>query len=281
MIDVRSFDRLVFAGGGNRCFWQAGVLARWAELGHRLPADLYGTSAGASIAASALTIGPRAALDHCRRLFAANERMVDWHDLARARLRFAHQTTYPDWVAQIVNADTFTRLREAPQRLWVSVARPATLLGQRGSVVAATLAYLIDKKVSHSIHPRLPRFLGLRQQFFALGTSPSVAHAQAVLNAAAGAPPITPSIHLGGAWAFDGGYVDNAPVPAQAPDERQRTLVLLTRHYPDRPATFVHQGRQYWQPSRKVPVSTWNCTHRATVDDAWALGQEDARRVLG
>lgn len=274
---LQNAETLAFAGGGNRCWWQAGVLAHWMSSGRPLPATLVGTSAGAAMAASCLTIGPQAALAACSPLFALNERMFHWRSLARLKLHFAHQQTYPDWIASIVHAGTFDTLRASKQRLLVAVSRPAALLGKHASLVAATFAYIVDKKISHSVHPRLPRFLGLRQQFFNLADCATVGDAQALLNAAAAAPPLTHPVSLAGRWAFDGGYCDNAPIPVQSGAERERTLVLLTRHYPDRPAHFEMNGRTYWQPSRPVPVSTWDCTGKATIADAFELGRADAQ----
>jgi predicted acylesterase/phospholipase RssA len=126
----------------------------------------------------------------------------------------------------------------------------------------------------------LPRFLGLSQAFFALRDCATVQDAQATLRAAAAAPPFMSAVHLQGQWAFDGGYTDNAPIPAQTHKEKSATLVLLTRHDPDQPALFKADGRTYWQPSRKVPVSTWDCRPGTTVENAFALGQEDARLAL-
>jgi hypothetical protein len=57
--------------------------------------------------------------------------------------------------------------------------------------------------------------------------------------------------------------------------------VLLTRHYPNHPEVFQNNGRVYWQPSRQIPVSTWNCTGKATVDAAFELGYADAQLRLG
>ena len=88
------------------------------------------------------------------------------------------------------------------------------------------------------------------------------------------------SLRLGGYWAFDGGYTDNAPIPMQTSAEKAATLVLLTRYYANRPATFIWQERWYWQPSRRIPVSTWDCTRKATVEDAFALGHEDAQVAI-
>jgi predicted patatin/cPLA2 family phospholipase len=278
--DFSDIDVLVFAGGGNRCFWQAGVITAFLDKSMALPKTLIGTSAGAAMAASCMTIGPEAALVNCTRLFADNQRMFHWPAMARMKLHFAHQQTYPGWIASIVNVDTFPMLKEGKQKLLVAVSRPARLLGKYGSIVAATLAYIVDKKIAHSIHPRLPRYLGLRQQFYDLQNCDSAQAAQELLNASAAAPPLTHPVLLDGTWALDGGYMDNAPIPHQTAEEQARTLVLLTRHYPSRPELFQHNGRTYWQPSRNIPVSTWDCTENSTVKAAFDLGYADARRRL-
>jgi predicted acylesterase/phospholipase RssA len=57
-LDLASIDTLVFAGGGNRCWWQAGAISQLLMQGWRLPPQLIGTSAGAAVAASFLTAGP-------------------------------------------------------------------------------------------------------------------------------------------------------------------------------------------------------------------------------
>ena len=124
--DIRDFDfggvqTLVFAGGGNRCWWQAGALAHLLEQGARLPRQLVGTSAGAAVAASFLADGVDTALQACLRLFAANPKVFDWGGLPKLRLRFAHQQVYPAWVDAFLNTDTFTTLRQASSRLTVAL----------------------------------------------------------------------------------------------------------------------------------------------------------------
>ena len=249
-------------------------------FGARLPASLVGTSAGAAIAASFLAGSTQTALEACQRFYAANVRLFDWRGLSRLQLNFAHQTVYPAWLAQFVNEDHFKAIQSAPNRLLVAVTRPARALGMAGSVAAGTLAFLVDKNLFHNIHQALPRFLGLKQAFFALQDCTSAQEAQTTLQAAAAAPPFMSGVHLQGEWAFDGGYTDNAPIPAQTASEKAATLVLLTRHYPGKPALFQAHGRTYWQPSRKVPVSTWDCRPGTTVEDAFTLGQDGARRAL-
>ena len=280
MLDFSKVQTLAFAGGGNRCWWQAGLLTQLQAYGARLPGLMVGTSAGTAIAASFLTNSTEAALQACKRLYAANAQLFDWRGLARFRLNFAHQTIYPAWLAAFVHEGNFKALQSSPCQLLVAVTRPARALGLRGSIAAGTLAYLVDKKLFHNIHPALPRFLGLKQAFFSLQDCTSVQEMQATLQAAAAAPPFMSGVRLHGAWAIDGGYTDNAPIPVQTAGEKASTLVLLTRHYPDRAPLFQAHGRTYWQPSRKIPVSTWDCRSNTSVEDAFALGQEDARQSL-
>lgn len=265
---------LVLAGGGNRCWWQAGLLSALRERGLVLPPELTGTSAGAAVAAAVLTDTVDAALESCRRLYSSNATIFRWRSLLSRRLEFAHQSIYPAWISDFLTPDGLARLRQGPSRLLVAVTRPAPVLGLAGSVALGTLAYLVDKKLQ-SLHPRLPRWLGLRLEFLALPDG-DIETAHRLLCAAAAPPPIMPAQRLGGRPAFDGGYTDNAPLPPRAPAEGSRSLTLLTRHYPDRPTLFSHGDRWYWQPSRPVPVSTWDCTFRATVDEAYALGRSDA-----
>jgi predicted acylesterase/phospholipase RssA len=273
-------DTLAFAGGGNRCWWQAGAVSHLLERGFSLPRQLIGTSAGAGVAASLLTGGVDAALAGCQRLYGETARIFDWRALSRFQLRFAHQHVYPAWVASFVDAAGLSRLKAAEHDLAVAIARPARALGLAGSVLVGAVAYLIDKKLAHRIHPALPKYLGLRQEFHSLSSCASVDEAHLLLCAAAAAPPFMSAPSLQGRWALDGGFVDNAPIPGQSDAERRRTLVLLTRHYPKRPAIFQEQGRWYWQPSQPVPVSTFDCTAKATVQAAFALGVQDARASL-
>lgn len=270
-----SVDTLVFAGGGNRCWWQAGAITRLLETGWKLPPVLVGTSAGAAVATSLLTCSAREALASCKLLYGRNDQLFNWRSLAQLKLTFAHQHIYPSWVESFASDEHFERLRSASSELIVAVTRPARFLGLTGSLVAGSIAYLLDKKVAHSIHPRLPRYLGLRQEFLSLKSVVDGYAARVLLQAVAAAAPFMLAQRVNGEWGFDGGYADNAPIPLQTEEEKAKTLVLLTRHYPDLPPIFQWHGRTYWQPSQKVPVSTWDCRPSTTVDAAFDLGMRD------
>ena len=277
---LASVQTLVFAGGGNRCWWQAGLLSRLLQWGWELPTQLVGTSAGAAVATSFMADGPQAAVDACLRLYRQNTSVFEWGGRSQGRWAFAHRHTYPAWIESFLHAGNFPSVMTSRLRLQVGLTRLAPALGLAGSVAVGTLAYAIDKHVRNSIHPRLPRLLGLRQDFVDLHACSSVAEAQTLLAAAAAAPPFLPAQRISGALALDGGYADNAPIPAQSEAEKSTTLVLLTRHYPRLPTLFRMAGRSYLQPSQRVPVSTWDCTERTTVRDALSLGERDATDAL-
>lgn len=279
-LDFSGMSTLVLAGGGNRCWWQAGALRHLMERGMRLPAQLVGTSAGAAVAASILAEGADTALQACLKLYASNPRIFDWSSLSKLKLKFAHQHVYPAWVEAFLNEATFDTLRHSSSRLVVALTRPARFLGMRGSVAAGTVAYLVDKYLWNSIHPRLPRLFGLRQDFMVLNDCSDIEMAQSLLIAAASAPPIMSARPVGGGPAIDGGYTDNAPIPPQSEQERSTTLVMLTRHYPKLPPLFRWHGRTYWQPSQRIPVSTWDCTSKTTVHQAYDLGAQDSIQAL-
>jgi predicted acylesterase/phospholipase RssA len=279
-LDFSKIGTLVLAGGGNRCWWQAGVLRHLLEHGQQLPAQLVGTSAGAAVATSFLTQGADTALNACLKLYAENLKIFDWSSLTKLKLTFAHQQVYPAWVDTFLTASTFDALRQSRSRLTVALTRPARFLGLSGSVAVGTLAYLVDKYLWNSIHPRLPTLLGLRQEFMVLNDCADIETAKRLLVATASAPPFMSALPVGTGHAIDGGYTDNAPIPIQSDIERRHTLVMLTRHYPKLPPLFAWSGRTYWQPSARVPVSTWDCTPKTTVREAYNLGTQDAVRAL-
>ena len=275
-IDLSEIDTLVLAGGGNRCWWQAGLIQALTHRGWMLPPNITATSAGAGIAASLLTNRTEAALNACKLLYGSNTQLFDWKAVARLKLKFAHQHIYPAWLKSLMGDGDYSALQNAKSQLQIAVTLPGRLLGLTGSLVAGSIAYMLDKKIAHSIHPKLPRYLGLRQKFFNLNECDSAHEARELLAAAAAAAPFMKAQKIDGHWGMDGGYTDNAPIPVQTPEAADRTLVLLTRHYPDLPQKFFYERRKYWQPSQKIPVSTWDCRPTTTVDFAYQLGLSDA-----
>ena len=221
--ELGGVETLVFAGGGNRCWWQAGLVAAFLEKGWQLPPTLVGTSAGAAIAAACMMGGPERALRNCLSIYANNHRLFDWRGLARRQLVFAHQDIYPRWIESFLDDESYCVLRGGRTRLTVALTRPARYLGLSGSVLAGTLAYFIDKYLWKSIHPHLPTYLGLRQDFVVLNDCSSTLQARNLLRAAAAAPPFMSALPLGTGMAFDGGLalLRKSNFSRNSPDSRR------------------------------------------------------------
>jgi predicted acylesterase/phospholipase RssA len=272
---LESFDTISLAGGGNRCWWQAGVLDAWLSS-HRLQAQRFvGTSAGAAIAAATLSGTLPQAIDNCRRLYAENPSV--WR--GRSGAWFAHEVIYPAWINSYLCDAALTRLRNSGKALWVGVGRLPRALPVWTGVLLGTGAYLADKYYGTHLHPKLASWCGLRSELHNLNTVPDRQAGIHLLISAAAAPPFIACRHLQGRTAVDGGFVDNAPrLPLD--ESNCAHLMLLTRHYPKRPLMFYFQGRTYLQPSMPIPVSTWDCTRRTDIMAAVVLGQQDGVNAL-
>lgn len=116
-LDITHTQTLVFAGGGNRCMWQAGLVSHLLEAGWQLPVQLVGTSAGAGVACALMAGKVAEGMQACKTLYANNPRIVDASNLWRGRLAFAHEHIFPAWVASYLNDSNFEALRTARSRL--------------------------------------------------------------------------------------------------------------------------------------------------------------------
>jgi len=270
------FSQVVCAGGGNRCWWQAGVLGVLSDAGMAQPKIVVGTSAGAAIATAWITETIEHSLEACKRLYGENDRVFRWRP-KHNEARFAQTKIYPEWINSVLSPADFEKLKGVSTRLIVAVTRPSPWLGQRLSVGIATLMYLADKCFGKQLHPNAAKRMGLSHELFELADSPNHDQACNVLVASAAAPPFIPARYINEKIALDGGYVDSMPITSP---RLTNTLVLMSRYRRDLPSLFEHKERTYWQPSAPVPVSTWDCTPSATVDDAYDLGVNDARALI-
>lgn len=274
------FQQVVFAGGGHRCWWQAGL---WDVVAPRIglrPRLIAGVSAGAATACLLYANDSREALGYYRRVLAGNHRNAYWAHLLRPGVPvFPHDAIYRRALRDLLGGDHFARLlRDAPE-IRVQFARLPHWLGPRGAVGLGLLAYNLEKYWRKPLHPTFGRRIGF---------TPEVARVQdcrddddlvSLIIASSCTPPFTPIERRGGRPTLDGGLVDNVPVDAVDP-QGGPTLVLVTRRYPGRPERFRHAGRLYVQPSEKVPVSSWDYTAPERYDRAYALGRRDGEAFL-
>ena len=112
-----TYGTVSLAGGGNRCWWQAGVLEVFLDSGRWQAQRMSGTTAGAGVAAAALCGALAVAVEHCQCAYAENVSM--WR--GRRGAWFAQEDIYPRWVRSYLSSQGLAQLRRSGTQLWVGV----------------------------------------------------------------------------------------------------------------------------------------------------------------
>lgn len=278
---AQPFDQIVFAGGGNRCWWQAGWWDTVAPELRLAPRVIAGISAGAATACMIYAHDSHQTMAYYRKVLAGNARNAYWGNLLRRERVFPHYGIYRGALLSLFDEGRLARLQSAPE-IRIGVAHIPRWSGPRLAVAAGLLAYNIDKHILKTLHPRLGRKLGFHPEFVRAQDCASVEALADLLLQSACTPPFTPVLHRDGRAVLDGGLVDNVPVDALDPAPGN-VLVLVTRPYP-RPQRFVMrtQGQQrlYLQPSQRVPISSWDYTRPDGMTAAYDLGRRDGEAFL-
>lgn len=275
----RNYDHIVFAGGGNRCWWQAGLIELLSQHSCWQARRLIGASAGAGIATAFATGRLQDALKAAVARFAATPRNIEWGELLKGKRPFMLPRIYPDWIASFLDATDLQRLKASSVRVEVVITRPIPFLPLTLSTALALALYSTEKFWLKKFHARLPHHLGFRAEYIDLAASPDMQKAHTALLASAGAVPITPVHRVHGRPALDGGFYDSVPLPID-PAADAGTLVLLTRHRPDLPQIFTHQHRVYLQPTRAVAAINMDCTSPDKVQLTYEQGRQEAAALL-
>lgn len=273
---------LTLAGGGNRAFYQLGLLEPWwPRLSPRVGA-LAACSAGACTALLVLTGRADEAFRYWYDRRAPVKRNLEWWRLLRGERPAPHYPIYRDTLRVALDDGGFDRVRSAPFPVLVLVAVPPHGLPIPLAVPIGLGAYSLERWLNPGrLHPGIGRRLGFEPWAIDLRTCDSVEAMIAVVLASSATPPFTPVGSLDGRAVLDGGLVDNAPAfAAETVAGVRRHLVVLTRPYP---ATSIgHRGRRWYLcPSRPVPADRWDYTRPERVTATIALGSADARARTG
>src|SRR6266702_2500767 len=275
------FDQVVFAGGGNRCWWQAGF---WDVVQPQLklrPRVITSISAGAATACMLYMNRSERVMDYYAHVLRDNSKNAYWGNLLlRGESVFPHYRIYRQALLDIYGAE-FPSLQNAPE-IRIGVSHVPRWLGARSAVAAGLIAYNIEKYIRKTLHPTLGQSLGFHPEFVRAQDCTSVEELADLILQSSCTPPFTPVLRRNGRPVLDGGMVDNVPVGALDPAPGN-VLVMVTRIYP-RPQMFVvphgTQQRVYVQPSRKVPISSWDYTRPSQMQHAYNLGRVDGEQFL-
>jgi predicted acylesterase/phospholipase RssA len=269
------FANVVFAGGGNRCLWQAGFYRTLADAIVLTPSRAAAASAGAAIASVLFAGRVDAALALFKRATTVNRRNVYAANLFNGAPVFPHAAIYRNTLLEIIDATALAALRAGP-RLSVPITRVPAWLGARSGFIVAGIAGVVDSAFGGPVHARFAPKLGFTVDYVAANACRTPVELADLVLASSCTPPFTPLLRHGGKPALDGGIADNVPIAA-LDDATGVTLVLLTRRYRELPTRAAHV---YVQPSTNVPIATWDYTNPAGLQAAYDLGRRDGERFV-
>lgn len=264
------FDQVVFSGGGNRCFWQAGFWSALAPALKRPPAAVSAVSAGAAIACVLFAGTFESGFEDHKRAVQRNPYNLYVRNLLKAKPVFPHGAMYRSAILGSINSAALARLHQGPD-ITIVVARPPRWASRRLAMVLGAVSAGVDAWNAHHLDAAAALNLGFEPLHVSVHDCRTPEELADVIVASSCVPPLTPLMHQQGIPLLDGGLVGTVPRnPAHA--SKGHTLVLLTRQFkclPDIPCTT------YVQPSRPVPVGTWDYTDNIALQAAFELGQSD------
>ena len=267
------------AGGGNRAFWQLGMLEHWwPELSGRL-ASVAACSAGASMAVTWLSGRQTETHEYWLGRRAHVSRNFEWGRLLTGRRPTPHEPIYRDTLRHALADGGLDRIRTLPFPVLILTASFPRWMPVPLATAAGMTAYSVERQLRMGkLHPRSGQLIGFRPVVVDARTCQEPEDLVDLVLASSATPPFTAIGRHRGRRLLDGGMVDNAPafVAEQVPGVT-KNLVLLTRPYPE--ASVGRKGtRLYLCPTEPVPINRWDYTSVERVDATVALGRRDAER---
>ena len=274
------FEKVVFAGGGNRCWWQAGF---WDVLNAEIelrPRVIAGVSAGAATACMLHASNAQRTLAWYERELAQMRGNVRWSNLfRRGEPLLPHAAIYRKALRATLGGARYRHLMWSAPEIRVQFARLPPGMGPARAVFTGMLAYTTDKYLRASLHPTHGARLGFTQEVRRVQDCRSERELIDLLIASSCTPPFTPIEYIDGAPCLDGGLVDNVPIGAVA-DVPGHALVLTTRRYKRFAPVFVRDGHVYVQPTRKIEVASWDYASPRRYRLVYEHGRADAEAFL-
>ncbi len=241
---------ITFAGGGNRAFYQLGLLHQWGPRLRPRIAAIAACSAGACVA----TMWLSGRETQTRRFWRARRDGVDrnfqWSRLLRGQRPTPHGPIYRDTLLCAFAEDGLQRIRDVPFPILVVTAAPPPLLPASVGALLGFSAYNLEKRLRRDfVHPVLSQRLGFSPHVVDARRCSTAEELADLIIASSATPPFTTMGRFRGRRLLDGGLVDNAPASAA---ERvagvRRNLVLLTG--PTRHRALASRARGCTSPPR-------------------------------
>lgn len=271
-----TFDNIVFAGGGNRCFWQAGF---WQALNNEIPQSptcIASVSAGSAISCALFSGCFDQVYETTLKVMTDNKKNRYWKNLFKKGLPIhPHNALYRYIIANSINDDGLQVLKQGPENR-ILVAHIPTWLGPKSATLVGLTAYQLEKRLFHPVHPKFGSALGFTSEFRTVQSCQGVSELSDLILSSSCTPPFTPLMYQSGKAVLDGGMIDNIPFHGVS-GNTGKTLILCSRPYKKFPQ---HDNTTYVAPSVPVPVKAWDYTNPGLVKSTFLQGKHDAELFL-
>ena len=270
---------ITFAGGGGRAFYQLGWLERHADALLPRLAAISGCSAGSAMAAVWLS----GRTEETRTFFAERRRGVkgtmDLRRVLKGESPFPHDGIYRATIRHAMAEGGFERMKAQPFPVNVLCAGFPPLLPSGVSIALGLAAYQLEKKMRPKmLHPTFPRYVGFKEYSWDLRECETPDQVVELVISSSSTPPFTKRGRFGRQLLIDGSMIDNAPAfLTEASPAVRRNLVLLTRPYPEA-QLGQREHRFYVAPDQPLPITRWDYTESAPVDETLSAGRRDSER---
>lgn len=260
------FKTVVFSGGGSRCLWQVGFWDTAAAELNIKPEIVAGVSAGAAMAAMVMAGTSGTGLRLIKEATAANRKNFYFTKMFTADPAFPHYRIYRNTVLSTLDDAAVKKIKTGPE-VRVMFAHPPVYLGARTGTAAGLLAYVLEKHITHPVHPRLASKLGYTASIVRLNDCATGDEMADLIMCSSCTPPFVPILRHKGRVTLDGGIIDNVPVHAIGEDAARGDMLVL-------------MSRIYVQPSVNPPVSKWDYTNPEGLQKSYDLGRKDGENFL-
>ncbi len=268
---------LTFAGGGNRAFYQLGLLNRWHEALLPRVAAVSSCSAGACVIMTFLSGRRAEAREFWLNRARGITRNFDWRKLLRGERPAPQGEIYRETLMVTFADGGLERIRQQPFPIYVLASEFPWLLPRTLSVALGIGMYSLERSMRKAPHPISPRWIGFRGIAVDARECDSVEELANLILASSATPPFTPLGTFRGLRLLDGGMIDNAPayVAEDRHPEIKHSIVMMSRPY--HPSVMGIQGKRlYLAPTQPTPINRWDYTQPHLLDETVAMGEREA-----
>jgi predicted patatin/cPLA2 family phospholipase len=268
---------LTFAGGGNKAFYQFGIMRRWRERLLPRTGGVAACSAGACVAALLLSGRDAEVTERWKRERGTATKNFEWPRLLAGRNPMRHEEVYRAALLHAFEGGGFERIRERPFPFLILTTAFPKMLPSVAAALLGMCLYNLDKRAKGK---KRDTRLTLRAGF-----APSAYDARAcrspndladLIIASSATPPFTSIGRFAGRRLLDGGIIETVPAYlVEAVPGVKRNVLLLTSP-PESGAVDDGGARLYIGPSASLPLKSWDLTRPHLIDEVIARGEYDA-----